>query len=94
MMLENNHRERLHMVYDSVKKRLDYQVGLQHLERRLAQEHMVNWVEKSVIHSITPQQEKEASPSVPLTSKCRRRMLRQPPNPVHNYYYGNYRRLN
>ncbi|XP_055511043.1 ATP synthase F(0) complex subunit B1, mitochondrial [Leucoraja erinacea] len=60
MMLETNHRERLHMVYDSVKKRLDYQVGLQHLERRLAQEHMVNWVQKSVIQSISPQQEKES----------------------------------
>ncbi|XP_078098339.1 ATP synthase peripheral stalk subunit b, mitochondrial [Mustelus asterias] len=60
MMLETNYRERLYMVYDGVKKRLDYQVGLQHLERRLAQEHMANWVEKSVIQSITPQQEKES----------------------------------
>ncbi|XP_051890501.1 ATP synthase F(0) complex subunit B1, mitochondrial [Pristis pectinata] len=60
MMLETNYRERLHMVYDAVKKRLDYQVSLQHLQRRLAQEHMVNWVEKSVIQSITPQQEKES----------------------------------
>ncbi|XP_067913378.1 ATP synthase F(0) complex subunit B1, mitochondrial isoform X2 [Heterodontus francisci] len=60
MMLETNYRERLHMVYNAVKKRLDYQVGLQHLQRRLAQEHMVNWVEKSVIQSITPQQEKES----------------------------------
>lgn len=60
MMLETNYRERLHMMYNAVKKRLDYQVGLQHLQRRLAQEHMVNWVEKSVIQSITPQQEKES----------------------------------
>ncbi|GCC29477.1 ATP synthase F(0) complex subunit B1, mitochondrial [Chiloscyllium punctatum] len=60
MILETNYRERLHMVYNEVKKRLDYQVGLQHLQRRLAQEHMVNWVEKSVIQSITPQQEKES----------------------------------
>ncbi|XP_078276629.1 ATP synthase peripheral stalk subunit b, mitochondrial [Rhinoraja longicauda] len=60
MMLETNHRERLHMVYDAVKKRLDYQVGLQHLQRRLAQEHMVNWVEKNVVANITPQQEKES----------------------------------
>ncbi|GCB77585.1 hypothetical protein scyTo_0016714 [Scyliorhinus torazame] len=60
MMLETNYRERLHMVYDAVKRRLDYQVGLQHLQRRLAQEHMANWVEKNVIQSITPQQEKES----------------------------------
>ncbi|XP_038675553.1 ATP synthase F(0) complex subunit B1, mitochondrial [Scyliorhinus canicula] len=60
MMLETNYRERLHMVYDAVKRRLDYQVGLQHLQRRLAQEHMANWVEKNVIQSISPQQEKES----------------------------------
>ncbi|XP_072886981.1 ATP synthase F(0) complex subunit B1, mitochondrial [Hemitrygon akajei] len=60
MILETNYRERLHMVYDSVKKRLDYQVSLQQLQRRLAQEYMANWVEKSVIQSITPQQEKES----------------------------------
>ncbi|XP_062921253.1 ATP synthase F(0) complex subunit B1, mitochondrial [Mobula hypostoma] len=60
MILETNYRERLHMVYDAVKKRLDYQIGLQQLQRRLAQEYMVNWVEKSVIQSITPQQEKES----------------------------------
>ncbi|XP_067863635.1 ATP synthase F(0) complex subunit B1, mitochondrial [Heptranchias perlo] len=60
MILETNYRERLHMAYNAVKKRLDYQVSFQHLQRRLAQEHMVNWVEKNVIQSITPQQEKES----------------------------------
>ncbi|XP_069798346.1 ATP synthase F(0) complex subunit B1, mitochondrial [Narcine bancroftii] len=60
MMLETNYRERLHMVYDAVKKRLDYQISRQNLQRQLAQEHMVNWVEKNVIQSITPQQEKES----------------------------------
>ncbi|MEQ2158974.1 hypothetical protein GOODEAATRI_017678, partial [Goodea atripinnis] len=30
------------------------------LHRRMEQEHMINWVEKSVIGSITPQQEKES----------------------------------
>ncbi|XP_066559485.1 ATP synthase peripheral stalk subunit b, mitochondrial [Amia ocellicauda] len=60
MLLETNYRERLHMVTNEVKKRLDYQVAMQHLQRRLAQEHMVSWVEKSVVKSITPQQEKES----------------------------------
>ncbi|KAJ8258001.1 hypothetical protein GJAV_G00192030 [Gymnothorax javanicus] len=60
MLLETNHRERLHMVTNEVKKRLDYQIELQNLHRRLQQEHLVNWVEKSVIGSITPQQEKES----------------------------------
>lgn len=56
MLLEVNHRERLHMVTNEVKRRLDYQVALQDLHRRMEQEHMVNWVEKSVVGSITPQQ--------------------------------------
>ncbi|NP_001187881.1 ATP synthase F(0) complex subunit B1, mitochondrial [Ictalurus punctatus] len=60
MLLETNYRERFHMVHNEVKKRLDYQVALQNLQRRLEQEHMVNWVEQSVIKSITPQQEKES----------------------------------
>lgn len=56
MLLETNYRERLHMVTNEVKRRLDYQIALQDLHRRMEQEHMVNWVEKSVIGSITPQQ--------------------------------------
>ncbi|XP_034028124.1 ATP synthase F(0) complex subunit B1, mitochondrial [Thalassophryne amazonica] len=59
-VLETNYRERLHLVTSEVKKRLDYQIALQNLTRRLEQEHMVNWVEKGVISSITPQQEKES----------------------------------
>ncbi|XP_028265807.1 ATP synthase peripheral stalk subunit b, mitochondrial [Parambassis ranga] len=58
MLLEINRRERLHMVSNEVKRRLDYQIALQNLNRQLEQEHMVNWVEKNVISSITPQQEK------------------------------------
>ncbi|AWP09554.1 ATP synthase subunit b mitochondrial isoform 2 [Scophthalmus maximus] len=60
MLLETNYRERLHMVTNEVKRRLDYQIALQSLHLRMEQEHMVNWVEKSVIGSITPQQEKES----------------------------------
>lgn len=56
MLLETNYRERLHMVTNEVKKKLDYQVAFQHLQRRMEQEHMVNWVEQNVIKSITPQQ--------------------------------------
>ncbi|PWS23107.1 hypothetical protein DKP78_14885, partial [Enterococcus faecium] len=60
MLLETNYRERLHMVTNEVKKRMDYQIELQKLHRRMEQEHMVDWVEKNVIKSITPQQEKES----------------------------------
>ncbi|KAM4797191.1 ATP synthase peripheral stalk subunit b, mitochondrial [Rhinophrynus dorsalis] len=60
MLLELNYRERLLNVYNEVKKRLDYQVSLQHLQRRKEQDHMINWVEKNVVQSITPQQQKES----------------------------------
>ncbi|XP_076027334.1 ATP synthase peripheral stalk subunit b, mitochondrial [Genypterus blacodes] len=60
MILETNYRERQHMATHEVKRRLDYQIALQHLHRRMEQEHMVNWVEKNVVGSITPQQEKES----------------------------------
>ncbi|XP_053562614.1 ATP synthase F(0) complex subunit B1, mitochondrial [Bombina bombina] len=60
MLLEINYRERLLNVYNEVKKRLDYQVGLQHLQRRKEQDHMISWVESNVRQSITPQQQKES----------------------------------
>nr|XP_060628790.1 ATP synthase F(0) complex subunit B1, mitochondrial [Anolis sagrei ordinatus] len=60
MLLETNYRERLMTVYSEVKKRLDYQIALQHLKRRMEQDHMINWVEQNVRQSITPQQEKES----------------------------------
>ncbi|NXF10578.1 AT5F1 synthase, partial [Smithornis capensis] len=60
MLLETNYRERLMMVYNEVKKRLDYQVALQNLRRQKEQDHMINWVEKNVVQSITPQQQKES----------------------------------
>ncbi|XP_028652914.1 ATP synthase F(0) complex subunit B1, mitochondrial [Erpetoichthys calabaricus] len=60
MLLEINFRERLHMVTNEVKKRLDYQIDVQNLKKRMEQEHMINWVEKNVVRSITPQQEKES----------------------------------
>ncbi|RMB99320.1 hypothetical protein DUI87_24053 [Hirundo rustica rustica] len=60
MLLEANYRERLLMVYNEVKKRLDYQVAMQNLKRQKEQDHMIQWVEKNVVQSITPQQQKES----------------------------------
>ncbi|KAM6976432.1 ATP synthase peripheral stalk subunit b, mitochondrial [Aplochiton taeniatus] len=60
MLLETNQRERVHMVNNEVKKRLDYQIALQNLHRQMEKEHMVNWVRNNVIGSITAQQEKES----------------------------------
>ncbi|KAG8589628.1 hypothetical protein GDO81_006470 [Engystomops pustulosus] len=60
MLLEINYRERMLTVYNEVKKRLDYQVALQNLLRRKEQDHMITWIEKNVVQSITPQQQKES----------------------------------
>ncbi|KAJ1138471.1 hypothetical protein NDU88_004854 [Pleurodeles waltl] len=60
MLLESNYRERLLNVYHEVKKRLDYQVNLQHVKFSREQDHMVKWVENNVIQSISAQQEKES----------------------------------
>ncbi|XP_060087218.1 ATP synthase F(0) complex subunit B1, mitochondrial [Heteronotia binoei] len=60
MLLQSNYRERLLTVYSDVKKRLDYQVAMQHFIRHMEQEHMIRWVEQNVRKSITAQQEKES----------------------------------
>ncbi|NWZ22779.1 AT5F1 synthase, partial [Asarcornis scutulata] len=60
MLLEANYRERLLTVYNEVKKRLDYQVAMQNLKHQKEQDHMIQWVEKNVVQSITPQQQKES----------------------------------
>lgn len=60
MLLETNYRERMLHVYNEVKRRLDYHVAVQHLKRRMEQDHMISWIEQKVKQSITPQQEKES----------------------------------
>lgn len=59
LQLEAAYRERLARVYSEVKRRLDYQVEVQHVERRVKQKHLVNWVTSKVLSSITPDQDKE-----------------------------------
>jgi len=64
LQLESIYRQRLAEVHTAVKKRLDYMVEVESTQRRVQQQHMVQWIVNSVMASITPQQEKES------LSKC------------------------
>lgn len=64
LQLEAAYRERLAQVFSEVKRRLDYQVEIQLVERRVKQKHLVNWVTSKVLGSITADQDKET------LSKC------------------------
>lgn len=60
MRLEIEYRRRLHEVETEVKKRLDYQVDLQNLERNVEEEHIASWIENQVVSSITAKHETDA----------------------------------
>lgn len=58
LQLEAAYRQRLANVYSEIKRRLEYQVQIQHVERRVNQKHLVNWVVEGVLKTITPDQDK------------------------------------
>jgi F-type H+-transporting ATPase subunit b len=60
LQLESIYRQRLSEVYQAVKKRLDYQVDVQSAQRRVQQQHMVQWIVDGVMAGVTPQQEKDS----------------------------------
>lgn len=59
LQLEATYRERAMRVFSEVKRRLDYQVECQLVERRVSQKHQAQWIVDNVLKGITPTQEKE-----------------------------------
>lgn len=59
LQLEAAYRQRLLSTYEKVKRRLDYQVEKQNIERRITQKNLVDFVVRKVRGAITPEQEKQ-----------------------------------
>lgn len=59
LQLEASYRERVQTAFQEVKKRLDYQVEILNIEKRIAQRNLVDYVVTKVRSSITPDQEKQ-----------------------------------
>jgi F-type H+-transporting ATPase subunit b len=59
MALEAAYRDRLRQMYESVKRRLDYQVALQNARKDFERTNMINWITSEVTKSITNKQEQD-----------------------------------
>lgn len=59
LQLEANYRNRLMTAFNEVKKRLDFQVEKENVERRMAHKNLVDWVVRRVRTSFTGEQEKQ-----------------------------------
>jgi len=59
LQLEAEYRKRLAQVHEQIKRRLDYASAMASTRRRIEQEHMVDWIVRSVLSSISAEQEEE-----------------------------------
>ncbi|CAH4039004.1 unnamed protein product [Pieris brassicae] len=60
MQLEAAYRERLRLVYNAVKGRMDYHAKRSRVENRIHQKWMIDWILNNVRKSLTPDFEKQA----------------------------------
>jgi len=59
VQVEIEYRKRLNVIYEDVKRRLNYLVAVADSKRQINQAYMVNWVISNVHSSISPKQEEE-----------------------------------
>jgi hypothetical protein len=71
MRREEEYRRRLHQVNTTVKRRLDYQVEVEHAQQKFEQQHMVQWLEKAVTELVKGKQVKKGLTQLRVTEQCR-----------------------
>lgn len=59
LQAEVTYRKRLLEVETEIKKRLDYQVEMQNVQRAIEEKHIAAWVEKEVLKSIAEQKDED-----------------------------------
>lgn len=59
LQAEVTYRKRLLEVESEIKKRLDYQVEMQNVQRAIEEKHIAAWVEKEVLKSISEQRDED-----------------------------------
>lgn len=59
LQVQNEYRNRVLMVHNDVKRRLNYLVSVAESKRQIAHQNMVNWVISNAVSSFGPKQESE-----------------------------------
>merc|ERR1711948_192268 len=83
LQLEGAYRSRINDAYQQVKKRLDYQLELANMMRRMGQKHMADWIMSNVRKSITAKQEDDALKKCIADLKTMAKRRQVPSGPGH-----------